>query len=364
MDDIILSTQNGEPVASSRDVAKRFGKEHKHVLAAIRQLLVAENSATKFFHETEFEYRGQKFPEYLMNRDGFSLLAMGFTGKEAVQWKLKYIEAFNQMEKQLAQRPQLSRAELMAQALIAAHDELEHKDAQIAELTPKGIFADAVSASKKSILVGELAKLLCQNGVQIGQNRLFSWTHVGHFRPDQNLLMHSVMYRTQVLRDCGMVLPKHTFYVDNIFVYQPLPFVKSMYYMDLDLYRYFIGRADQSVNESVMVKRVDQQLRVTRHMIDCQDLDALKGQKKLRSYMLHYLSMMMAISDIFLLLDGSAAAKQKENELWAYLKAHTSAGVYRSIRYGFGGVTNLKIPKGDKLVLGGYRLAQKIFKFN
>ena len=196
------------------------------------------------------------------------------------------------------------------------------------------------------------------------QNRLFSWTHVGHFRPDQKLLMHSVMYRTQVLRDCGMVLPKHTVYVDNIFVYQPLPFVKSMYYMDLDLYRYFIGRADQSVNESVMVKRVDQQLRVTRHMIDCQDLDALKGQKKLRSYMLHYLSMMMAISDIFLLLDGSAAAKQKENELWAYLKAHTSAGVYRSIRYGFGGVTNLKIPKGDKLVLGGYRIAQKIFKFN
>ena len=137
-----------------------------------------------------------------------------------------------------------------------------------------------------------------------------------------------------------------------------------MYYMDLDLYRYFIGRADQSVNESVMVKRVDQQLRVTRHMIDCQDLDALKGQKKLRSYMLHYLSMMMAISDIFLLLDGSAAAKQKENELWAYLKAHTSAGVYRSIRYGFGGVTYLKIPKGDKLVLGCYRIAQKIFKFN
>ena len=194
--------------------------------------------------------------------------------------------------------------------------------------------------------------------------RVFGWDKIGRFRPSQYLLMHSVIYRTQLLRDCKLELPKHTFYVDNIFVYQPLPFVKSMYYMDLDLYRYFIGRADQSVNESVMVKRVDQQLRVTRHMIDCQDLDALKGQKKLRSYMLHYLSMMMAISDIFLLLDGSAAAKQKENELWAYLKAHTSAGVYRSIRYGFGGVTNLKIPKGDKLVLGGYRIAQKIFKFN
>lgn len=196
------------------------------------------------------------------------------------------------------------------------------------------------------------------------EGRVFTWNEIGRFRPSQYLLMHSVIYRTEMLRACRLELPKHTFYVDNIFVYQPLPFVKSMYYMDLDLYRYFIGRADQSVNESVMVKRVDQQLRVTRHMIDCQDLDALKAQKKLRSYMLHYLSMMMAISDIFLLLDGSAAAKQKENELWAYLKAHTSAGVYRSIRYGFGGVTNLKIPKGDKLVLGGYRIAQKIFKFN
>ena len=196
------------------------------------------------------------------------------------------------------------------------------------------------------------------------EGRVFTWNEIGRFRPSQYLLMHSVIYRTEMLRACRLELPKHTFYVDNIFVYQPLPFVKSMYYMDLDLYRYFIGRADQSVNESVMVKRVDQQLRVTRHMIDCQDLDTLKGQKKLRSYMLHYLSMMMAISDIFLLLDGSAAAKQKENELWAYLKAHTSAGVYRSIRYGFGGVTNLKIPKGDKLVLGGYRIAQKIFKFN
>lgn len=104
MNDIVLSTQNGEPVASSREIAKRFGKEHKHVLAAIRQILVAENSATKFFHETTFEYRGQKFPEYLMNRDGFSLLAMGFTGKEAVQWKLKYIQAFNAMEQQLAEQ--------------------------------------------------------------------------------------------------------------------------------------------------------------------------------------------------------------------------------------------------------------------
>lgn len=176
MTDIILSTQNGEPVASSRQIAESFGKEHKDVLEAIRTK-TAENSALlEMFHLTEYTTsQNKKLPMYLMNRDGFSFLVMGFTGKKADEWKLKYIAAFNAMEKQLAQRPQLSRAELMAQALIAAHDELEHKDRQIAELTPKGIFADAVNASKKSILVGELAKLLCQNGVQIGQNRLFVW---------------------------------------------------------------------------------------------------------------------------------------------------------------------------------------------
>ena len=196
------------------------------------------------------------------------------------------------------------------------------------------------------------------------EGRVFTWNEIGRFRPSQYLLMHSVIYRTEMLRACRLELPKHTFYVDNIFVYQPLPAVKSIYYMDVDLYRYFIGRADQSVNESVMVKRVDQQLRVTRHMIDCQDLDALKGEKKLRAYMLHYLSMMMAVSDIFLLLDGSAEAKEKQKGLWQYLREHTSAAVYRSIRFGFGGVTNLPFPKGDAIVVGGYRIARKIFKFN
>lgn len=139
MNDIILSTQNGEPVASSREVAKRFGKEHKHVLAAIRQILVAENSATIFFHETAFEYRGQRFPEYLMNRDGFALLAMGFTGKEAVTWKLKYIEAFNQMEKQLAaqhkDQQHIEQLEATNERLTAAIQAVSTAKEQLAEVT-------------------------------------------------------------------------------------------------------------------------------------------------------------------------------------------------------------------------------------
>ena len=176
MTDIILSTRNGDPVASSRQIAESFEKRHDHVMRDIDTIKKDVPNFGEMFFETEApDSYGRPQRTYLMNRDGFTLLAMGFTGKAALEWKLKYIAAFNAMEKQLAQRPQLSRAELMAQALIAAHDELEHKDRQIAELTPKGIFADAVNASKKSILVGELAKLLCQNSVEIGQNRLFVW---------------------------------------------------------------------------------------------------------------------------------------------------------------------------------------------
>ena len=109
---IVISESNGELVVSSRQVAKNFGKEHKHVLESVRTILAAENSATKFFYESTFESRGKQYPEYLMNRDGFSLLVMGFTGKEAMAWKIKYIQAFNEMEKRLKEPAPLQREQL------------------------------------------------------------------------------------------------------------------------------------------------------------------------------------------------------------------------------------------------------------
>ena len=103
-----LVTINGKQVVtSSRNVAEHFEKEHKHVLDSIRAILAAENSAAKFFHETTYENRGKQYPEYLMNRDGFALLVMGFTGKAALEWKMKYIDAFNAMEKSI-KTPQLA----------------------------------------------------------------------------------------------------------------------------------------------------------------------------------------------------------------------------------------------------------------
>lgn len=176
MNDIILSMQNGEPVVSSRQIAENFDKNHRDVLRAVDNLKEdVRNFAQMFFESTEPDSYGREQRAYLMNRDGFTLLAMGFTGKAALEWKLKYIAAFNEMEKKLTEQPQLTRSQLLATALIAAHEELEEKDKKIEELTPKGVFADAVSASSQSILVGEMAKLLSQNGIQMGQNRLFAW---------------------------------------------------------------------------------------------------------------------------------------------------------------------------------------------
>ena len=197
------------------------------------------------------------------------------------------------------------------------------------------------------------------------KNKIFTWNDIGRFRASQYLLMHSVIYRTKLLRKCGLELPKHTFYVDNIFVYQPLPYVKTMYYMDLDLYRYFIGRADQSVNEKVMVGRVDQQVRVTRLMVDAHDLRrVLTVQPKLGRYMRNYLAMMMTISSIFLIIDGSPAALGKKTELWEYLRS-VDKGLYHKLKYrAVSFVGNIPGYQGRKLSVGLYRMARKIYKFN
>ena len=196
-------------------------------------------------------------------------------------------------------------------------------------------------------------------------DKIFTWNDIGHFKASQYLLMHSVIYRTQLLRDCGLELPKHTFYVDNIFVYQPLPYVKTMYYMNVDLYRYFIGRSDQSVNESVMAGRIDQQVRVTKIMIDAHDLHAIKAmQKRLGRYMFNYLSMMMSISSIFSIIADTPESLGLRTELWEYLRDKDPA-LYRRCRYRLTNMgTNIPGYQGRKLSVKLYRLARKIYKFN
>lgn len=111
----LLTISNGQPTASSRDIAEHFGKEHKNVLQSIENL-TAENSAlTQMFFKTSYTSgTGKAYPMYPMNRDGFTLLAMGFTGKEALEWKVKYINAFNAMEQELRNPKPMTANEMFA----------------------------------------------------------------------------------------------------------------------------------------------------------------------------------------------------------------------------------------------------------
>lgn len=202
-------------------------------------------------------------------------------------------------------------------------------------------------------------------GSVLPQVSLFNWDQIGHFRMSQNLLMHSLCYRTSVLRaDGGVPLPAHTFYVDNIYAFVPLPRCKNLRYLDVDLYRYYIGREDQSVNEKIMASRIAQQVKITRIMMESYHLYKDVKSVHLRSYMVNYFVIMMAICSIFGRLSEVPGALDMVDELWADLKAYDRR-LYRRARLGIvGSATNLPGKLGCATTLALYHGVSKIYKFN
>ena len=195
------------------------------------------------------------------------------------------------------------------------------------------------------------------------QNKIFGWDEVRHMPKGKYLLMHSMIYRTQLLHDCGLELPKHTFYVDNIFAFEPLVHVKKMYYLDVNFYRYFIGREDQSVNEKVMISRLDQQIFVTKAMIDMYQLKNVKC-KKLRNYMINYLAIMMTVSSILCIRSKKAENLEKKKELMEYIREE-DRWIYHRLRWGIMGcASNLPGKGGRKTFIAAYKLCQKFYGFN
>mgnify|MGYP002568870890 CR=1 FL=1 len=226
-----------------------------------------------------------------------------------------------------------------------------------------GMELDMLIANYVYEKVGATHKKVIHYRNVLPQDEIFRWDDMGHFRLDQYILMHSVIYRTQLLRECGLELPKHTFYVDNIYVYKPLPSVKHMYYMDVDFYRYFIGRDDQSVNEKVMIGRIDQQIKVNKIMIDEFDLWKIPNPK-LRHYMFNYLEIITVISTIMLIRSGTEENLEKKRELWKYIKDH-DIRLFHYLRNGImGNAMNLPGRGGRKISVAAYKLSQKIVGFN
>ena len=192
--------------------------------------------------------------------------------------------------------------------------------------------------------------------------KVITWDDV-KFGQTQYLLMHSVMYRTKVLRESGLELPKHTFYVDNIYVFTPLPYVKKIYYLDVVFYKYYIGRDDQSVNESIMIKRLDQQYRVTKIMLD-DYCDMKLTNERLDNVLVHYFDMMMCVSTIMSIREGSKVRLKDKDELWKHLE-EKNLGLYKRVRYSLlGRSMNVPGKYGRKVSVALYKIVQGIFGFN
>lgn len=194
--------------------------------------------------------------------------------------------------------------------------------------------------------------------------QICTWEQLKRFRPSQYLVMHSQIFRTQLLRQAQVILPEHTFYVDNLFSCKPLPMVERLVYLDVDLYHYYLGREDQSVNEKVMISRIDQLIRVTNLVADAVDLKELEGKNpKLAVYLRRNISIMMAMTSIHLLLMNSPEGYEKRRTLWQGLKKR-NRGLYCQLRYRtLSGWTYLPGRAGGAAALWGYRLANRFLKF-
>lgn len=178
MNELVFKGEGNQALTNSLLVAEKFGKEHRRVMQDIRELGCSEEFRLHNFVQSSYiNSQNKEMPMIIMTKDGFTLLAMGYTGDMAMKFKEEYIAAFNTMEQTLKSGGFQVPTSFREALLLAAQqqEKIEEQQKRLEKQAPKVLFADAVETSQKSCLIGEVAKIIRQNGVDIGEKRLFSW---------------------------------------------------------------------------------------------------------------------------------------------------------------------------------------------
>lgn len=195
------------------------------------------------------------------------------------------------------------------------------------------------------------------------QNRIFTWSETKPFRMHQMLTIHSCTFRTEAMRRCGTQLPKKVFYEDNLMVCRTLPFVDKMFYMNIDLYRYTIGREGQSVQDDVSRRRYTHHLQIAEMAFKSLDLNQVSNKQKLR-YMKHELFMLLGIATIFTRLNNNDEADANLERMWKACEAHDAkwAKAFRNRTVLL--LANAPGKFGRTVTATAYKAANKVVRFN
>lgn len=189
--------------------------------------------------------------------------------------------------------------------------------------------------------------------------KFFGWEDTKKFKTGQYILMHSLTYRTSVLRDCNFDLPKHTYYVDELYCTIPLKLVEKMYYLNVCLYHYYIGRCNQSVQEQVMIKNIDQSILVNTLVAEGYD-PYIETSKKKRKYLIEYIEILYFSTSVLLIISKNKENKKKVKAFWKHLK-EINPRLYKKLSRSFKYFV-LHFPYF--IIYIGYRISRKIYKFS
>lgn len=242
-------------------------------------------------------------------------------------------------------------------------DSLKKLISKIKEMNEKNQNPDLYVTNFLYDKVGKTHKITMNYKKALPKDKILTWDNIDKFGLGHYLLMHSLTYKTDILRKSKLVLPEHTFYCDNLYAYVPLEYVETVYYLDETLYHYYIGREDQSVNEKIMISRLSQQYRVTYQMLNDVNVMDIANKNK-RNYLLNYMSIIMTVTSILSIRSHEDKWLIEKDKLWNYVK-EKDLRLYKKLRYSIlGRAMNLNGALGRKIAEIGYGISNKIYGFN